>query len=112
MSPNGHNELELTSKSQLEYYSLNYDLDNNILPEKLKRVLCYANYADSIWVNKYHSVIHRCDNTLENLLYLTNSYEIDETRNPEETLRLELTDNGKLLLRQNGITIKKLFLLY
>ena len=33
MSPNGHNELELTSKSQLEYYSLNYDLDNNILPE-------------------------------------------------------------------------------
>ena len=76
---------------------------------KLKRIL--YDYADSIWVNKFHSVIHRCDNEFVHFLYLLNSYDIDNTANPEETLRVELTDDGELLLRQNGITLKK-FLIF
>ena len=97
VSENGLHELKLTENSKLEYFQI----------ETEKKRILY-DFVESIWINKYFSVINRYDNAFVYFLYLLDSNDINDKA--KDTLRLELTNNGQLILHQNGVTFKKYFI--
>jgi hypothetical protein len=92
VSENGVHELKITVDSKLVYQSFN------------KTRILY-DFVDSIWTNRYFSVINRFDNAFVYFLYLLSTDDINE-----EEIKLKLTDNGQLILHQGERTFKKYFI--
>ena len=101
VSENGLHELKLNDNFMLEYYSVS--------EEAPQSSVLYL-FVEAIWVNKYFTVINRNDNAFVYFLYLLSLNDINDIKNVDKTLKLQLTDNGQLILHQNGVVFKKYFI--